>query len=221
VATSDVTPLLKVKAAYTATTIAEYFRSCGMHVLFMMDSITRVANAQREIGLAGGEPPTSRGYPPSVFSLIPALAERLGNVEKGSITGIYAVLVERDDFTEPVADTVRATLDGHIALSRQLAERGQFPAVDILGSVSRVMRDVVSEEHIEVARKLKTIMSTYVDAEDLIKIGAYAKGTSPLIDRAVELMPQINVVLGQRIEERESAAEALNKFKAITDRWEF
>ncbi len=221
VATSDVTPLLKVKAAYTATTIAEYFRQCGLHVLFMMDSITRVANAQREIGLAGGEPPTSRGYPPSVFSLIPALAERLGNSENGSITGIYTVLVERDDFTEPVADIVRATLDGHIALSRQLAERGQFPAVDILASISRVMRDVVSEEQIEVARKLKTIMSTYIEAEDLIKIGAYAKGTSPTIDRAVELIPQINAALSQRIDERGAFADSLATFKAITDQWEF
>jgi flagellum-specific ATP synthase len=221
VATADVTPLLKVKAAYTATTIAEYFRSCGLHVLFMMDSITRVANAQREIGLAGGEPPTSRGYPPSVFSQIPALAERLGNTDNGSITGIYTVLVERDDFTEPVADTVRATLDGHIALSRQLAERGQFPAVDILASVSRVMRDVSTEEHLDIARKLKTAVSTYLDAEDLIKIGAYAKGTSPLIDRAVELMPEISAALGQRIDERESFEDALARFKAITDRWEF
>jgi len=162
VATADTPPLLKVKAAYAATTIAEYFRSQGLDVLFVMDSLTRVATAQREIGLAAGEPPTTRGYPPSVFSLLPALTE-----ETGSITGIYSVLVERDDFNEPVADTVRATLDGHIVLSRTLADRGLYPAVDPLASVSRVMREVADPAHRETARRLKALLSTYTDAEDL------------------------------------------------------
>jgi len=221
VATADVPPLLKRKAAFTATTIAEYLRDQGMDVLFMMDSLTRVANAHREIGLAAGEPPTTRGYPPSTFSLVPTLTERLGNSDKGSITGIYAVLVERDDFTEPVADTVRATLDGHVVLGRQLADRGHYPAIDVLASVSRTMRDVVTSEHVEIVRKLKFIMATYQEAEDLIKIGAYASGTSPQLDGAIALMPQINKLLCQRIGERESLEEALRKAKAIAARWEF
>jgi flagellum-specific ATP synthase len=221
VATADAPPLLKVKAAYTSTTIAEYLREQGMDVLYMMDSLTRVANAQREVGLAAGEPPTTRGYPPSAFSMLPTLTERLGNSERGSITGIYTVLVERDDFTEPVADTVRATLDGHVALARQLADRGHYPAVDVLGSVSRVMRQVVGAEHMETARKLKAILSTYREAEDLIKIGAYAAGTSPSIDKAIELMPELNALLCQRIEEAEGMESALARFKQVTDRWEF
>jgi flagellum-specific ATP synthase len=221
VATADVPPLLKIKAAYTSTTIAEYLRDCGMDVLYMMDSITRVANAQREVGLAAGEPPTTRGYPPSAFSLLPNLTERLGNSEKGSITGIYTVLVERDDFTEPVADTARATLDGHIALSRQLADRGHYPAIDVLGSVSRVMRSVVSEDHLDTVRKLKTILSTYQEAEDLIRIGAYVRGTSPAVDRAIDLIPECNSFLRQRINERDALDSALQKLKRVTDRWPF
>ena len=221
VATADAPPLLKIKAAYTSTTIAEYLRDRGMDVLFMMDSLTRVATAQREVGLAAGEPPTTRGFPPSAFSLIPALSERLGNSEKGSITGVYAVLVERDDFTEPVADTVRSTLDGHIALSRRLADRGHYPAIDVLGSVSRVIRSVAGREHLEAARKLKAILSTYSEAEDLIKIGAYASGSSPSIDRAIELMPALQAFLCQRIDERDSIAGAVAKLEDIVARWEF
>jgi flagellum-specific ATP synthase len=221
VATADTPPLLKIKAAYTSTTIAEYLRDSGMDVLYMMDSITRVANAQREVGLAAGEPPTTRGYPPSAFSFLPNLTERLGNSEKGSITGIYTVLVERDDFTEPVADTVRATLDGHIALARQLADRGHYPAIDVLASVSRCMRSVTTDEHQELVRKLKAVMSTYTEAEDLIKIGAYARGTSAVIDKAVELMPELDGFLRQRIGERESLPSALQKLKRIMDRWQF
>jgi flagellum-specific ATP synthase len=221
VSTADVPPLLKVKAAYTSTTIAEYLRDRGMDVLYIMDSLTRAAHAQREIGLAAGEPPTTRGYPPSVFSLMPMLTERLGNSESGSITGIYSVLVDRDDFTEPIADIVRATLDGHIALDRRLADRGHYPAIDILSSVSRVMRDVASEEHLEMVRKLKHIQSTYQDSEDLILIGAYAAGSSPEIDRALELMPQINAFLRQRTGQTEPFESALRKLKAITDHWEF
>ncbi|MFO8006457.1 MAG: FliI/YscN family ATPase [Candidatus Brocadiia bacterium] len=221
VATADSPPLLKIKAAFTATTVAEYLRERGMDVLFMMDSLTRVANAQREVGLAAGEPPTMQGYPPSTFSLLPSLTERLGNSPKGSITGIYAVLVERDDFTEPVADSVRATLDGHIALARQLAERGHYPAIDVLGSVSRVMRTVVPEAQLEVARKLKSILSIYREAEDLVKIGAYTEGTSPSIDLAIELMPELNELLCQRIGEHEPMQQALERFKEVTDRWTF
>ncbi len=219
VATAAAPPLLKIKAAYTSTTIAEYLRERGMDVLYMMDSLTRVANAQREVGLAAGEPPTTRGYPPSAFSLLPSLTERLGNCEKGSLTGIYTVLVERDDFTEPVADTVRATLDGHVALARHLADRGHYPAIDVLGSVSRVMRNVVDEGQLDVARRLKAILSTYQEAADLIKIGAYTRGTSEAIDTAIELMPEIEALLRQRIGEREPLPGALAKFKLITDRW--
>mgnify|MGYP006293957083 CR=1 FL=1 len=221
VATADAPPLLKVKAAFTGTTIAEYFRDKGLDVLYMMDSITRVANSQREVGLAAGEPPTTRGYPPSVFSLIPALTERLGNAEKGSITGIYTVLVERDDFTEPIADAVRASLDGHIVLSRSLADRGHYPAIDVLPSVSRVIRDVVGADHLEMVTKLKDILSTYRDAEDLIKIGAYSEGTSPQIDLAIELMPEIEEFLCQPVDRPESLEDARRKLAAITSRWEF
>ncbi len=221
VATADAPPLLKIKAAHTSTTIAEYLRDCGLDVLYMMDSLTRVANAQREVGLAAGEPPTARGYPPSTFSLIPALTERLGNSRAGSITGIYAVLVERDDFTEPVADTVRATLDGHIALARNLAERGHYPAIDILGSVSRVMRSVVDETQMELVGKLKGALSTYREAEDLIKIGAYNSGSSREIDLAIELKPRVNELLRQRIGEREALDSALGKLAEIVGVWDF
>jgi flagellum-specific ATP synthase len=221
VATADAPPLLKIKAAYTSTTIAEYLRDRGMDVLFMMDSLTRVATAQREVGLAAGEPPTTRGYPPSAFSLMPALTERLGNSGKGSITGVYSVLVERDDFTEPVADTVRATLDGHVALSRRLADRGHYPAIDVLGSVSRVMRSVAGREHLGTARKLKAILSTYTEAEDLIKIGAYARGSSPQIDLAIELMPALEAFLCQRIDERDSLEGAVARLAQTVERWEF
>ncbi len=221
VATADAPPLLKIKAAYTATTIAEYLCGCGMDVLFMMDSLTRVANAQREVGLAAGEPPTSRGYPPSTFSMVPALTERLGNSHRGSITGIYAVLVERDDFTEPVADAVRATLDGHVALSRKMADHGHYPAIDILGSVSRVMRAVASEEHVDLARKLKAILSTYREAEDLIKIGAYNRGTSPAIDKAIDVMPRLDRLLCQRIGETVPLAAGLQRLEETVGDWQY
>ena len=221
VATADMPPLLKVKAAFTSTTIAEYLRDQGLHVLYMMDSLTRVANSQREIGLAAGEPPTAQGYPPSVFSLIPELTERLGNSRRGSITGIYSVLVERDDFTEPVADAVRASLDGHIILSRRLADRGHYPAIDILGSISRLQRDVADEAELEMSRKLRSIISTYREAEDLIKIGAYNKGTSPAIDRAMDLMPEVNSFLQQDMNESCPHRESCAHLKSITDHWNF
>ncbi len=220
VGTADVPPLLKIKAAYTSTTIAEYMRDRGMNVLYMMDSITRVANAQREVGLAAGEPPTTRGYPPTAFSIIPELAERLGCSRTGSITGIYSVLVERDDFTEPVADVARATLDGHIAMGRFLADRGHYPAIDVLASVSRVMRELVTEKHLKTARKLKHALSTYREAEDLIKIGAYVKGSNRQIDMAIDLMPEINRFLCQDTGHRTDMETALADASEILRNWE-
>ncbi len=220
-ATANMPPLLKVKSAFTATTIAEYFREQGLHVLFMMDSLTRVANSQREIGLAAGEPPTAQGYPPSVFSLIPELTERLGNSSQGSITGIYSVLVERDDFTEPVADTVRSSLDGHIILSREMADRGHYPAIDLLGSISRLQRQVVEEDVRQMAQQLRSLVSTYREAEDLIKIGAYNRGTSPKIDRAIDLMPEVEDFLQQDLGELTAFIESRRRLKEIIDRWEF
>ncbi len=165
-----------------ATSIAEYFRDQGKNVVLMMDSLTRFSMAQREIGLAVGEPPVTRGYTPSVFAVLPRLLERAGNSEKGSITGLYTVLVDGDDFNEPISDAVRGILDGHILLSRRLAHLGHYPAIDILGSVSRVMPQIVGNDHIEASRRFKEIMATYSEAEDLINIGAYAKGTNPKID---------------------------------------
>ena len=200
--TSDEMPLLRVKGALVATTIAEYFRDRGLDVLLMMDSLTRVAMAQREIGLAIGEPPTSKGYTPSTFSLLPRLLERAGNAGRGSITGLYTVLVEGDDLNDPVADTARSILDGHIVLSRRLANQGHYPAVDPLASVSRVMPDVVSPDHLKAARTLIGILAVYREAEDLINIGAYAKGSNPEIDRAIRMMPVINRYLRQEVSDR-------------------
>ncbi|QTA37240.1 flagellar protein export ATPase FliI [Thermosipho ferrireducens] len=202
VSTSDQPALLRVKALLTATAIAEYFRDKGYNVLLMVDSLTRWAIAQREIGLATGEPPTTRGYTPSVFAGLPKILERAGNSDKGSITGIYTVLVEADDFNEPISDTVRGIVDGHIILSRKLAEMAHYPAIDVLMSVSRLMKDIVSTEHINAAMTLKDLMATYYDAKDLIDVGAYKKGTNPKIDKSIEMMPEINRFLKQAIEER-------------------
>ena len=221
VATADAPPLLKVKAAFTTTVIAEYLRGLGKHVLYMMDSITRVAAGQREVGLAAGEPPTARGYPPSVFSLIPSLTERLGNSDTGSITGIYTVLVERDDFHDPIVDAVRASLDGHIVLSRRLADSGRYPAIDVPRSVSRTMENVADRDHLEAARKLRNIITTYRDAEDLINIGAYEKGSNPRIDAAIELMPQVEEFLAQKAQDPTSCETTLREMKSISDRWHF
>ena len=188
VATSDSPPIQRVKAAFVAATVAEYFRDKGKNVLFMMDSLTRFAQAQREIGLAAGEPPATKGYCPSVFALMPRLIERLGRAEKGSITGILTVLVENDDLNDPVADSARSLLDGHIVLSRKLAERGHFPAVDIFASVSRLMPVVTTNEHKAAARKVREIYATYADAEDLINIGAFSPGSNRRIDGAIALI---------------------------------
>jgi len=220
VATSDCPPVQRVKAAFVAVTIAEYFRDKAKNVLFMMDSLTRFAQAQREIGLAAGEPPATKGYPPSVFSLMPRLIERLGCAENGSITGILTVLVENDDLTDPVADSARSLLDGHIVLSRKLADRGHYPAVDILQSVSRLMPAVVSYEHRSAAVKLKEIYATYTDAEDLINIGAFSPGANRRIDGAISLIDKINVFLIQPIRQRTSFQETVKRLTAITHSWD-
>ncbi len=202
VSTSDQPALLRIKALLTATTIAEYFRDKGYAVMLMVDSLTRWAMAQREVGLAIGEPPTTRGYPPSVFAQLPKILERAGNSDKGSITGIYTVLVEADDFNEPISDTVRGIVDGHIILSRRLAESNHYPAIDVLMSVSRLMTDIVKPEHLHAARMLRDIMATYNDAKDLIDVGAYKKGTNPKIDKAIELIDEVNKFLRQGIREK-------------------
>lgn len=208
VATSNEPALVRVHAASTATAIAEHFRDQGKDVLLLMDSLTRFALAQREIGLAAGEPPTTRGYPPSVFSLLPKLVERTGRSPRGSITAFYAVLVEADDPNEPISDTVRGLLDGHIWLSRKLASRGHYPAVDVLESLSRLMPDVTSDEHGEAAVVVRQLLAAYRDHEDLISIGAYRRGSNPAVDVAIEMQGQIESYLRQRVEARSALEEA-------------
>ena len=197
VATSDKPALIRNKAAKTATAIAEYFRDQGKDVLLMMDSLTRFSMAQREIGLASGEPPVTRGYPPSVYSEMPKLLERAGNAEHGSITGLYTVLVDGDDFNEPITDTARSILDGHIMLSRKLGHRNHYPAIDIFQSISRVMSSIASKEHKDAAGKLKNVLATYQEAEDLINIGAYKRGSNPGIDYAISKIEAVNNFLRQ------------------------
>jgi len=214
--TSDRWPLLRIKGALTATTIAEYFRDQGKKVLLLMDSITRVCHALREVGLSLGEPPATRGYPPSVFATLPKLLERTGNSSRGSITAIYTVLVEGDDMLEPVADSVRSILDGHIVLSRKLAARNYFPAIDVMRSVSRVMPDIVSPDHLKSAADLKELMAAYEEAEDLISIGAYARGSRPLVDRALERLPQAEQILRQPMNEPSSLDQAVAQIRTIT-----
>ena len=214
--TSDNSPLLRMRGAFVATSIAEYFREQGKHVLLMMDSITRFAMAQREIGLAIGEPPTTKGYTPSVFSILPKLLERAGNSSsKGSLTAIYTVLVEGDDMNEPIADATRAILDGHIVLSRQLASMNHYPCIDILNSKSRVMNDVVNDEHKELAGEFISTYATYKEAEDLINIGAYNRGANPKIDFAISKIDTINNFLKQKIEEKSSLEETISEMRKI------
>ena len=215
VATSDQPAIVRQKSAMMGTAIAESFRDQGYNVLLLMDSLTRFAMAQREIGMSIGEPPVSRGYTPSVFTVLPRLLERSGNGANGSITGLYTVLVEGDDMNEPVADTVRGILDGHIVLSRSLAHRGHFPAIDVLASVSRVMPDITSPEHLASAGFVKNQISVYREAQDLINIGAYKKGANPEIDKAVELNPVINQFLRQPIDGCEPFEETVRKLRAI------
>jgi flagellum-specific ATP synthase len=216
VATSDSSALMRIRAALVATAIAEYFRDAGSQVTLMVDSITRFCMAQREVGLAVGEPPTAAGYTPSVFAQLPRLLERAGtSVGKGSITAFYTVLVEGDDMNEPIADAVRGIIDGHIVLSRKLAAKGQYPAVDILNSLSRVMPDIVSEEHIQLARTLKEFVAQYQEVEDLITIGAYKAGQNPGIDMAVAKIEQIISFLKQTPNEKVSWDECYNQLHSI------
>jgi flagellum-specific ATP synthase len=202
VATSDQSPLVRMRGAYVATAIAEYFRDQGKDVLLMMDSLTRFAMAQREVGLSVGEPPMTKGYTPSVFALLPKLLERTGTGQgQGSITGLYTVLVEGDDPNDPIADCVRSILDGHILLSRNLAAKNHYPAIEILPSLSRVMGDVTTPEHQALAGKLREILAVYAESEDLINIGAYVKGSSPKIDEAIQMIDPVNAYLCQPVDE--------------------
>jgi flagellum-specific ATP synthase len=215
VATSDQPALVRLKGALLATAISEYFRDKGMDVLLLMDSLTRFAMAQREVGLAIGEPPVSRGYTPSVFALMPKLLERAGCSETGSITGLYTVLVDGDDLNEPVTDTARGILDGHIVLSRSLANRNHYPAIDVLASVSRVMGDIVTREHRRLAGEIKRVMAIYKEAEDLINIGAYVKGSNSNIDYAIECIDRINAFLVQDVHEHYHFEEVMNEMERI------
>ncbi len=204
VATSDEPALVRLRAAKLGTAIAEYFRDSGKDVLLMMDSVTRFALAQREIGLAAGEPPATRGYPPSVFAVLPRILERSGRTDRGSITGFYTVLVEADDANEPISDTVRGILDGHLMLTRKLAEKAHWPAIDVLGSISRLMNDVVSDEHLVAANRIKQVMAAYRQSEDLISIGAYQAGSNPEVDLAIRLQEPIRDFLRQSVSEETS-----------------
>lgn len=216
VVTSDKSPLVRMRGAFVAVTIAEYFSSLGKNVLFIMDSVTRFAMAQREVGLNAGEPPASKGYTPSVFALLPKLLERVGTFEdQGSITGLFSVLVEGDDMDDPIADAVRSIVDGHIVLDRSLAQKGHFPAVDVLQSTSRLMRNIVSQEHHRIAGLLRENIAVYREAEDLINIGAYREGSNPRIDRAIQLHNEIDAFLKQDVSDRTSLEESLNRMKRI------
>jgi flagellum-specific ATP synthase len=218
VATGDESPLVRVRAGMAATAVAEYFRDQGKRVLLLIDSLSRVAMAQREIGLAAGEPPTSRGYPPSVFAMIPRLVERAGNGEgQGSITAMYTVLAEGDDLTDPVVDASRAALDGHIVLSRHLAMAGHFPAVDVLASVSRVMSDVATPDHKTLARRVRDVLSAYKDAADLVEVGAYVSGTNPRVDAALRCIHELNAFLRQEPNERFALTETLSRLRQALD----
>jgi flagellum-specific ATP synthase len=218
VSTAQDPPLLKVRAAFTATAIAEYFRDLGYDVLLLMDSLTRVAQAQREIGLAIGEPPTSRGYTPSVFALFPRLLERAGRFERGSITGIYTVLVEGDDLSDPVADSARAILDGHIVLSRELAMEGLFPAVDVLQSISRLMPDIVSKEHMGYAMRFIETLSTYKKFEDMITLGAYKEGSNQKVDYAIRHMDALRSYIRQDMDERRDLSDSIQDLILLFER---
>ncbi|MBU2702013.1 flagellum-specific ATP synthase [Sporomusaceae bacterium BoRhaA] len=215
VATSDQPALVRVKGAMTATTIAEYFRDQGKHVMLMMDSVTRFAMGQREVGLTIGEPPATRGYTPSVFAMLPKLLERSGTGTTGSITGIYTVLVDGDDMNEPIADSVRSILDGHIVLSRNIAAKNHYPAIDILASVSRVMLEIVDSDHLKAAQKVRSILATYKEAEDLINIGAYVKGSNDEIDLAIQYISAVRKFLQQDVYEQTSIAETIALLKEV------
>jgi flagellum-specific ATP synthase len=221
VATAEQSPLMRVRAGQTALTIANHFRDQGMNVLFLLDSLTRLAMAQREMGLSLGEPPSARGYTPSVFSLLANTVERLGNSAVGTLTGLLTVLVDGGDMDEPIADAVRSLVDGHIVLERRLAERGHYPAINIGRSVSRVACDIVDHAHQKAARKLRAILATYAEAEDLIRIGAYVRGSSPQVDRAIELMPQVERFLRQDIGQSSSFTQTVEAMNQIAAAWTF
>jgi len=213
--TSDQPSLIRIKGALVATTIAEFFRDQGKDVLLMMDSLTRIAMAQREIGIAIGEPPTTKGYTPSVFALLPRILERAGQTKKGSITGLYTVLVEGDDFNEPISDAVRSILDGHVALSRRLAARNQYPAVDVLDSISRLMKEVCTEDELSKAGQVRELLSIYRENEDLINIGAYAKGSNAKIDEAISKVEPLEACFRQGISELADHQASLNQLNDI------
>ncbi len=215
VATSDQPALIRMKGALLATSIAEYFRNRGKNVMLSMDSITRFSMAQREVGLAIGEPPVTKGYTPSVFATLPKLLERSGTSDKGSITGLYTVLVDADDMNEPIADAVRGILDGHVVLSRKLANKGHYPAVDVLSSISRVMPNVVDKEHLKAANEIKEVLAVYDENEDLINIGAYAKGTNPKIDYAMSKISKVNDFLTQDVHDRLTFQEVTEHLKTL------
>jgi len=215
VATSDQAAMVRVKGALVATTIAEYFRDQGKDVMLMMDSLTRVAMAQREIGLAAGEPPTTKGYTPSVFALLPRLLERAGTDKNGSITGLYTVLVESDDMDEPIADAARSILDGHILLSRKIATKGHYPAIDVLESVSRLRTEVTSKDQIKKSQQVLAMMANYRESEDLINIGAYTKGSSAKVDQAIKNIDSINSFLKQGMEESSSFDNTLSALNTL------
>lgn len=214
-ATSEQPDLVKIKAAFVATTVAEYFRDKGLDVLFMLDSVTRIAMAQRQVGLALGEPPATRGYTPSVFAIMPQLMERAGSNDKGTMTGFYTVLVEGDDFNEPVSDTARSILDGHIMLSRDLAHKNHFPAVDILQSISRVMPDVTTPEHRSAAGRIRNLMAVYKKNEDLINIGAYVKGSDAKCDEAIQNIDRINEFLKQSTQDKCELESTINELQRL------
>jgi flagellum-specific ATP synthase len=215
VSTSDQSPLLRVRAALAATTVAEYFCRKGKNVLLVVDSLTRFAMAQREIGLAAGEPPTTKGYTPSVLSMLSRLVERTGNFANGSITAFYTVLMEGDDQQDPLVDTVRSLLDGHIVLDRNLSSRGQFPSISVLDSLSRLMPKVCRPEHLGKVRALRALLAAYTRSEDLIRIGAYSAGSDPLLDQAIAALPKINAFLTQDLVERAPLAQTMEKFMAL------
>jgi flagellum-specific ATP synthase len=221
VSTADEPPLLRIRATQTAISIADYFRSQGAHVLLLLDSLTRLARAQREIGLLMEEPPSARGYTPSVFELLSQTLEHLGTSATGSITGILTILVDGDDMDEPVSDAVRAIVDGHIVLDRKIAEKGHFPAVNVSASISRVFRDVTSREQQAAARKIRAILSTYSDVVDLIRVGAYTRGTSPQVDRAVDLLPAVEMFLRQEVGSYAPFEETRQVMEQIAAAWPF
>ncbi len=209
VATSDQSALIRQRAAYAATAVAEYFRDLGLDVLLMMDSVTRFAMAGREVGLAIGEPPTTKGYTPTVFAQLPKLLERAGRSEKGTITGIYTVLVDGDDFNEPIADAVRSILDGHIVLTRDLADKGHFPAINVLKSISRIRNDIIEKDLVLAGRIITSLMAEFAEMEDMINIGAYAAGSNPEIDKAIAMMPEIKKFLQQNIDDKQDMEQSL------------